>query len=122
MKLDPKLIHSIVTSFYEEATRDVLIGFHFKHIKDFSEHIPRICAFWEFQFNGQTSLKLDHPFDLLNAHAPLKFTMGQLNRWVFLFDKTLDDFVDTNQITESDKEEWMVKVHFFKQRLQTVAV
>ena len=84
-------IASIVEQFYQKATVDVLIGYHFRHIKDCSTHLPRINAFWELQLFGKTSIPIDSPLDAIRAHVPLKIHRGEVGRWMKLFKQTLDE-------------------------------
>ena len=91
-ELPYKTILAIITSFYKIATHDPMIGFHFRHIKDFDEHIPRIAHFWNFQLNGKVKEKVSPPFDLISAHKPLGVKKAQIDRWVVLFKKNLSDF------------------------------
>jgi truncated hemoglobin YjbI len=81
----------VVQSFYDKARVDVLIGYHFRNIQDFDEHIPRIAIFWEIQLIGSTKKNLTKPFDVLDVHRPLLIKRGELGRWLTLFRKTLDE-------------------------------
>jgi hypothetical protein len=90
-KSDEKIhwIGAVVTAFYSEAKNDILIGYHFRNIPDFEEHIPRIIAFWEIQLLGKSSFKISPPFDVINVHVPLGIKKGELGRWIVLFKKSL---------------------------------
>jgi truncated hemoglobin YjbI len=104
-------ILKVVHSFYEKARYDILIGYHFRNISHFDEHIPRIAQFWEVQLLGSTAKKIDPPFDVLKAHLPLLIKRGELDRWLLLFRKTLDEH-------ESElgdfKKIWLEKLIFFE--------
>lgn len=84
-------IFTVVDSFYQKAKVDVLIGYHFRKIKDFDEHIPRIASFWELQLLGKSSRPLSHPFDVANLHLALPIKKGEVGRWLVLFRKTLEE-------------------------------
>ncbi len=101
---------SIVTAFYDKAKTDILIGYHFRNIKDFDEHIPRIASFWEMQLFGTTDRKIDPPFDVIRAHMPLGIKRGELGRWLLLFKNTLDEHADHFAL----KEKWLEKLFFFE--------
>ncbi len=88
---DSEWILSVVDSFYEKAKSDVLIGYHFRNIKDFEEHIPRIASFWDLQLLGNTERTVTHPFDLPKLHLALFIKKGEVGRWLVLFRKTLDE-------------------------------
>lgn len=112
------VILEVVESFYQKATTDFLIGYHFRSIEDFDSHIPRIAAFWELQLTGKTERRHELPFKLLDVHRPLGIKTGELGRWVVLFTETLDTFVKKQAITESEARLWIEKVHFFEQTLR----
>jgi truncated hemoglobin YjbI len=109
-------IFKVVESFYDKAKTDVMIGYHFRHIEDFDEHIPRIVSFWEIQLLGQSQEPLSEPFDLIGKHKPLKFRIGEVNRWVMLFNQTLDEYERSHPLQSAFIEEWRHKVAFFQQR------
>ena len=107
---DQEWIYKIVHAFYEKARHDILIGYHFRHIEDFDEHIPRIAAFWEIQLLGGTNRVLTSPFDMFKVHDPLLIKRGELGRWLVLFRGVLDNDQD-NKIL---KEKWKEKLIFFE--------
>jgi truncated hemoglobin YjbI len=110
-------IDKIIRSFYKKAMSDILIGYQFRVIDDFEEHIPKIVSFWELQINKKITNKSHLPFNILKKHAPLKLNTGEVFRWVVLFENTLNEFIQNNLITEEDKVRWMKLVEFFKERL-----
>lgn len=106
-------ILAVVDSFYDKAKTDILIGYHFRNIKDFEEHIPRIASFWDLQLLGKTERKITHPFDVATLHLALKIKKGEVGRWLVLFRKTLDEMTaahpDMNEIAKLWRERL---VHF----------
>ena len=44
--MNTQIIDNVVIDFYEIAKNDFLIGYHFRHIKNFDTHIPKIQRFW----------------------------------------------------------------------------
>ncbi len=110
-------INRIIYSFYQVATHDILIGYHFRVIKDFDTHIPRIADFWQLQLTGKIDNPKSLPFDLINVHIPLKVKMGEINRWKVLFQQTLDSFVMDRSITQEQADFWITRVDIFKDRM-----
>lgn len=100
VKQHKKLIETIVTSFYERATSDIIIGYHFRKIQAyenpeshhalkppmdaFKDHIPRIISFWELQLLG-ASTRRERPFQLIDIHRQLNILPGEVGRWMKLF-------------------------------------
>jgi truncated hemoglobin YjbI len=108
------LIQEIVRAFYEKAKDDVLIGYHFRNIQDFDEHIPRIIAFWEIQLLGKTQQEVSTPFDVLKAHIPLSIKKGELGRWLLLFRKTIDEKTLHHSEFSTFNHQWKLKLTFFE--------
>ncbi len=105
-------IFEVVKSFYDKAKTDVLIGYHFRIIPDFEEHIPRITAFWEIQLLGATKRSLSGPFDVMKVHIPLGIKRGELGRWLVLFRKTLDE-KSVDKYSDL-KSLWLERLAFFE--------
>jgi truncated hemoglobin YjbI len=111
------LIYAVVESFYEKATKDILIGYHFDKFSEPSElapHLERITSFWEMQLTGSTSVALVGPFHLLFTHLQLKIKRGELGRWIILFHQTLDSFELDNEL----KEMWKQRIALFEVRFK----
>lgn len=107
-------INEVVWAFYDKARIDILIGYHFRNIPDFNEHIPRIVAFWEIQLLGSTDRELKAPFDIINVHLPLGIKSGEVGRWLVLFRKTLDEKAAKYPEMKEFKEFWEVRLKFFE--------
>jgi len=120
MKLSFPSILEIVTSFYAKATTDILIGYHFRFIEDFDDHLPRIASFWQLQLTGSIDNREQLPFNIIELHRVLKLNKGEVHRWVILFEKTLVEFIESGAITNVQKDEWMVKVEIFKNKILTL--
>ena len=116
--LNYPLILEIITNFYQKATYDFLIGYHFRKIEDFDTHLPRIASFWQLQLTGKITHRDRLPFNLIAAHAPLGVKKGELGRWITLFEETLKEHVLKKDIDEALAAKWMEKARFFEKRLQ----
>ncbi len=111
-------ILQIIQAFYDIAKKDVMIGYHFRVIADFDEHIPRIADFWNLQLNGKMHDKSQLPFQLIKVHIPLKINQGEIHRWVKLFNDNLESSVAKELIDEKVHKAWMEKVDHFKEKLR----
>ena len=86
-------INDIVTRFYEAMLKDSIIGYIFTDVAkiDLAHHLPLIVDFWEDSlfrtkhYSGNTLQK--H----LDVSAKLPLTPGHFTRWLFLFNRALDD-------------------------------
>ena len=107
-------IFTVVNSFYDKARVDILIGYHFRVIEDFDEHIPRIASFWELQLLGKSSRPLKEPFDVMKVHLPLGIKRGELGRWLVLFRKTLQHETSTYPDMKPLADAWEEKLKFFE--------
>lgn len=107
-------ILKVVDSFYAKAKTDILIGYHFRVVENFDEHIPRIASFWELQLLGKASRKLSAPFDVLNIHQHMGIHRGELGRWLLLFRKTLEEEVTLAPEFLDLKKEWEERLETFE--------
>jgi truncated hemoglobin YjbI len=110
----PEWILAVVYSFYDKAKIDVLIGYHFRNIQDFDEHIPRIASFWDLQLLGKTERKITHPFDVATLHLALKIKPGEVGRWLVLFRKTLDEMTALHPEMKDLDLQWREKLKHFE--------
>ena len=79
------LVH-LLTVFYEKAQADQLIGSKFDHI-NMSEHLQVIADFWDSILFGTNTYKGD-PF---SKHIPLALQGPDFDRWISLFNATVDE-------------------------------
>ena len=93
-------IDQVVIHFYNLAKNDILIGYHFRHIKDFDSHIPKIQRFWYLVLLDLSSeekkliINKGVPKNIIQSHEYLKIKVGELNRWILLFHQTLEFYQD----------------------------
>ena len=107
-------ILQVVQHFYDKAKVDVLIGYHFRVIKDFETHIPRIAAFWDMQLLAKTERDYGDPFDVMAVHLPMVIKRGEVGRWLVLFKKTLDEETMIHPEFSDLKEKWLKRLDFFE--------
>lgn len=110
-----ELILKIVQSFYNVAKKDVLIGYHFRVIEDFDEHIPRIADFWNLQLNNEMLDRSHLPYQLMEKHKALNVNKGEIGRWVKLFKDNLENF--SGELTVDQKELFAKKVDLFADKM-----
>ncbi|MEP6645914.1 MAG: group III truncated hemoglobin [Saprospiraceae bacterium] len=86
-------IKTLIDSFYQHVRQDDVIGYIFNDIAnvDWSHHLPRMYAFWEFLLLGRDTYK-GNPFEVhkkLNEKVKLQST--HFDRWIQLFTQTVDE-------------------------------
>lgn len=113
-------------------------------LEAFSHHLPRIKRFWYIQLlhvdlskdmAAQQGLsksdqdnyqrKLMQPFDLIQIHRALFIRMGELNRWLTLFEQTLKAQQDLTPASHKKEIEelsnsWRLKLDFFKEKFKKI--
>lgn len=110
--MNREIIEKIIHEFYDIAKSDIMIGYHFRHIHNFDEHLERIIEFWCIQF-GLSAKSLT--FNLKQSHDYLKIKSAELNRWVLLFREVLN-----KNLSKENQVEWLHKVEKIKAVLLTL--
>lgn len=89
---DAEDVAEMVKRFYRDVGQDDLIGPMFTEVArvDWSEHLPKLAAFWCRFLFSQPGYE-GNPFRAhLDIHAQVPFTLGHFHRWLDLFEETLD--------------------------------
>ncbi len=87
----PAEIAEMVRRFYADVTQDDLLGPMFNAVArvDWSEHLPKLAAFWCRALLGQPGYQ-GNPFRAhMLVHAQRAFTPAHFERWLTLFHETL---------------------------------
>ena len=139
-------IDYVVDEFYRQATTDILIGHQFRKIalkerdlltsdgptdhhplrpplEAFAHHLPRIKSFWYIQLIGESKMANQAPFDLIQIHRELSIRMGELNRWLVLFDGVLmQSLKEVENVEEMGPfvQLWREKVSLFENRFKNI--
>jgi hemoglobin len=88
----PDQIAEMVRRFYADVAQDDLLGPMFNDVArvDWSEHLPKLAAFWCRALLGQPGYQ-GNPFRAhALVHARQPFTAAHFERWLTLFDETLE--------------------------------
>lgn len=108
-------IEKIISNFYTAAIEDILIGYQFQKIDNFSEHVRKIAAFWKHQLYPQLYPPITD-IRFRATHLKLHLNFGELGRWIMLFYQHLDQWSkDHGKIDEINR--WKNKVEQFKELL-----
>ena len=82
----------MVRRFYADVAMDDLLGPVFNDVAqvDWSEHIPKLTAFWCRALLGRQGYS-GNPFRAhADVHAQSPFTAAHFDRWLTLFEETLE--------------------------------
>ncbi len=88
----PEEIAELVRRFYADVTQDDLLGPMFNEVArvDWSEHLPKLTAFWCRALLGISGYQ-GNPFRAhLLVHAQRGFTPAHFERWLALFHETIE--------------------------------
>ena len=86
-------IEDIVTRFYEAMLKDPIVGFIFTDVAKIhlEEHLPIIVDFWSDVVFKQKSYQGNTLQKHLDIHQKMPLKPGHFTRWLYLFDKAVND-------------------------------
>ncbi|MFN8416982.1 MAG: group III truncated hemoglobin [Cytophagaceae bacterium] len=104
----------MVDTFYDRVNKDDLLSNIFNNVAqvDWQAHLPKMYRFWNTLIFGAQSYK-GAPFD---AHVGLPVDATHFDRWVLLFEATLDDLFQ-GEVTEQTKLRARSIAHVFQSKL-----
>ena len=121
----PEEIAEMVRRFYADVTQDELLGPMFNEVArvDWSDHLPKLSAFWCRALLGQPGYQ-GNPFRAhLLVHAQRQFTRAHFERWLSLFHETLElGWIGPNARHAGDLADNVARVHSNPRLGQTLAV
>lgn len=86
-------VDEVVRTFYAAVAQDTLLGPIFEHVAqvDWPEHLPKISAFWCRVLFGAPGY-IGNPYARhRGVHERSPFTAAHFDRWLILFEETLDE-------------------------------
>ncbi len=93
----------LVRTFYGRALTDPVIGFIFVDVArlDLEAHVPRITSFWETILLGRQTYSggAFRPHAVLHARVP--FRRGHFERWLWLWQTTVDELFAGDRAEEA---------------------
>jgi hemoglobin len=112
MKSDIKGLSDIVLfvdTFYSKVQSDDLIGPVFNNvIKDWQPHLDKMYMFWNAALFGVPGFK-GNPFA---KHAPLPIEFKHFERWIILFNETIDEHFEGEMATDAKKRAGLMAAMF----------
>lgn len=110
-------IKLFVDEFYLKVRRDNLIGpiFLEKIPEDWQPHLNQMYAFWNAALFGVPGFR-GNPFA---KHAPLKIETRHFERWLLLFDETINQYFKGDMAKDA-KNRAQLMAEMFLSRLQKI--
>lgn len=86
-------IERLVDRFYEKVRKDDLLGFIFDDVAkvDWSEHLPKLYAFWQTVLFGNGGFRGNPLAAHLKLVTETEMDWPRFQRWVGLFHQTVDE-------------------------------
>lgn len=78
-------IELIVNSFYDDVLNDDLLAPFFRNL-NFEKHLPKMIHFWSFVLLDEAG----YTTDVTAKHMHMRLKQEHFDRWVELFNKTVD--------------------------------
>ncbi len=78
-------IELLVNSFYDDVLKDDLLAPFFKNL-NFEKHLPKMIHFWSFVLLDEAG----YTTDVTAKHMHMRLKQEHFDRWVGLFNKTVD--------------------------------
>jgi len=98
-----------VDSFYDKVQSDELIGPVFDAvITDWQPHLEKMYNFWNAALFGVPGFK-GNPFA---RHAPLSLQQQHFERWLLLFNQTIDTYFEGTMAEEVKKKANIMAIMF----------
>lgn len=102
-------IKLFVNEFYGKVQEDDLIGPVFtRAIKDWGPHLEKMYQFWNAALFGIQGYR-GNPF---SKHAPLGIDARHFDRWLELFDETIDAYFEGEMAADAKNRARLMSVMF----------
>jgi hemoglobin len=97
----------LVVAFYRAAAMDDLLGpvFEAAHV-DWSVHTAKLTDFWAWQLLGQPADERNPLLAHQSAHARTPFTEQHYERWLDLFETTVDELFAGSTAAAAKRRGW----------------
>ena len=107
-------VELMVNTFYAKVRSDELIGPIFNDVAQvvWETHLPKMYSFWNSLIFGDASYR-GHPF---RAHVPLPVGASHFNRWLLLFELTIDELFSGDVATHTKLRAKSI-AHIFQSKL-----
>jgi hemoglobin len=98
-------IEKLVNAFYAKVQTDVLLAPVFSHI-DWPKHLPLMCDFWSLTLLGDPGYRNN----MVQKHLGLPIKPEHFNRWLSLFNSTVDELFAGEKAAEAKSRAYSMAV------------
>ncbi len=89
-------IESVVRDFYSRVQKDPILSEPFRSVQNWPQHLQRLTHFWWIRFGGKPYLQTN--YNPVLKHFQSGFNRDLLARWLSIFQQTLQDHLQADQI------------------------
>ena len=110
-------IREFVDAFYARIREDALLGPIFDEVAevDWTTHLPRMYRFWETILFHEAGYKGNPVLKHVNVARKTPLTETHFNRWIALFEKTIDErFIGQRATIARERAGVMSKIMLYK--------
>jgi len=113
-------VQLLVDRFYKKVLEDDVIGFIFKKTINFiwEKHIPTMYDFWDSMLFNTAVYKGNPMVKHIVLHAKIELTDERFDRWILLWEKTIDENFKGEKATLAKQKAIMMRklmLHKIKQ-------
>ena len=113
-------VQLLVDRFYKKVLEDDVIGFIFKKTINFiwEKHIPTMYDFWDSMLFNTAVYKGNPMLKHIVLHAKIELTDERFDRWILLWEKTIDENFKGEKATLAKQKAIMMRklmLHKIKQ-------
>ncbi len=103
-------IKVLVNSFYQKVKKDAVIGYLFLEVVDINweKHLPVMYDFWEMLLLDGSAYKGAPMRPHLEINQKERLTQAHFDRWLSLFNATLDEHFEGKVTEEAKVKAWNI--------------
>jgi hemoglobin len=98
-------IERLVDRFYDKVKSDSLLAPVFTHV-DWPKHLPVMCDFWALTLLGEPGYRNN----MVQKHLDLSIQPEHFERWLALFNSTVDEFFSGDKAEEAKSRAYSMAV------------
>jgi hemoglobin len=99
----PADIRLLIDTFYSKVRADTVIGYIFNDVVhvNWTEHLPKMYAFWEFMLLGADVFQGNPIEKHYEVHRIEPLKVQHFDQWVLIFQETVDELFEGAKADEA---------------------